>query len=215
MSYTTVVQCTSVGAVQTCPVLLYCDHMMKQFVAGLLVALQLFVAIPVHAQNIPLPPLPTVTQAIPTVTSPLPQSPALVPGEVDVGAAISPMKKGQIAPFTGVLLSPTATAQLIVQIQMQPQVIKVQVDHQAALDKAQCDFDKAEQKNISDTANKILQAQLDDNVKQVGILTDQVKSLEASRPNTALWFGLGAGAGVVVTVLLTLAIAYAGHAAGL
>lgn len=154
-------------------------------------------------------------QQPPTVMTVLPQAPSPVPGEVDIGAAISPMKKGQVAPFTGVLLSPTATAQLIVQLETQPQLIKVQVDHQAALDKANCDFQLNEQKNTLETDKKILQAQVDADNKLVASLTDQVQKLEASRPNTALWFGLGAGAGVVVTVLLTLALAYAGHAAGL
>ncbi len=177
----------------------------RRLLAPVLIAAQLSFAIPSFAQAPPPP----------TVTTPLPQAPPKVPGEVDVGAAISPMRKGQVAPFTGVLLSPEATAQLIVQIQLQPQIIKLQVDHQAAVDKANCDYALSEQKNTSDTDKKIMHAQLDASNKQVGILTDQVKKLEESRPNTALWFGLGAGAGVIVTVLLTLAIAYAGKAVGL
>lgn len=176
----------------------------KRAIAPVLIAAHMFAVVPAFAQS-----------TSPTVTTPLIQAPPKVPGEVDVGAALSPMKRGQVAPFTGVLLSPEATAQLIVQLQTQPQLIKIQVDHQVAIDKANCDFSLAEQKNTLETDKKILQAQVDAGTKQVGILTDQVKKLEDSRPNTALWFGLGAGAGVIVTVLLTLALAYAGHAAGL
>ncbi len=177
--------------------------MYRRIIAPILIATNLFISPMAFAQTAP------------TVTTTLPSAPEKLPGEPDVGAAISPLKKLQIAPFTGVLLSPEATAQLIVQITTFPQVIKIQVDHQAAVDKAQCDFSLAEQKNTLETDKKILQAQVDASNKIIPVLTEQVKKLEDSRPNTTLWFGLGAAAGVVVTVLLTLAIAYAGHAAGL
>lgn len=176
-----------------------------RLIAPVLIVAQLLVGAPAIAQSTPQP----------AVTTTLPPAPEKIPGEVDVGAAIAPLKKLQIAPFTGVLLSPEATAQLIVQITTFPQVIKLQVEHQAEVDKAQCDFSLAEQKNTLETDKKILQAQVDAGNKIVPILTEQVKKLEDSRPNTTLWFGLGAATGVVVTVLLTLAIAYAGHAAGL
>lgn len=191
---------------------------MKHVIAAFLIFIHvLTLSAPAFAQassvSIKVPPIVVVpAQANPSITLP---TQTLQPGETDVGPIISPMKKGQVAPFTGILFSIVAAASIVATINGIPNQIKVEVDHQTALDKAQCDFDKAEQKNISDTTNKVLQAQLDGSTKQVNILTDQVKKLEDGRPNTALWFGLGAGAGVVVTVLLTLALAYAGHSAGL
>ena len=64
----------------------------------------------------------------------------VVAGEPDVGAAVSPMKKGDKAPFSGVLLSPRAVATIIAQIHATTDQIKIEVDKAKAESKAQCDF---------------------------------------------------------------------------
>lgn len=139
----------------------------------------------------------------------LPEPPQPVPGEVDVGAAVSPMKKGQVAPFTGVLLSPKATAVIVTQLNSIDEMIKIEVDKAKAESKAQCDFALAEQKNALETDKKILQASIDEKLKRINALENKVKEAEASRPNTTLWTGLGFAAGVTVTVLTVYAVSQA------
>lgn len=169
---------------------------MKRFIASLLIAGQLAAAAPAFADpiNLPAPPPP-------------------VPGEVDVGAAISPMKKGQVAPFTGILLSPKATATIIAQLNSIQDQIKIEVDHARAEEVAKCQFRVDETTNRLETDKKILQAQVDDKSTQVNVLTEKLKQEEANRPNTPLWVGLGTGAGLIIGVGLSALTVYAiGHA---
>lgn len=174
----------------------------KQLLATLLIGAQMSMAVPAFAQD-----------PSPTVTVTLPQPPAPAPGEPDVGAAISPMKKGQIAPFTGILLSPKATATIIANLNALQEQIKIEVDHARAEEQAKCDFRVSETTTHLEADKKILQAQVDDRGKQITILTDQLKKEEANRPNTPLWVGLGTGAGLIIGVGLSALTVYAiGHA---
>ena len=136
----------------------------------------------------------------------LPPAPQPIPGETDVGAAISPMKKGQVAPYTGVLLSPKATAIIITQLNSFDEQVKIEVDKAKAESKAQCDFALAEQKNQLETDKKVLQASVDEKLKRINALEQRVKDAESSRPNTLMWAGLGFGTGIVLTVLTTYAV---------
>lgn len=139
----------------------------------------------------------------------LPPAPPPIPGEVDVGAAISPMKKGQVAPFTGVLLSPKALATIVVQLNSLQEQINIEVDHAKAEAKARCDFSVAETTNRLETDKKVLQAQVDSRNQQVNILNDVIKKQEENRPNTPLWVGVGGVVGLVVGVGLSALTVYA------
>ena len=127
------------------------------------------------------------------------------PGEPDVGAAISPMKKGDRAPFTGVLLSPKAVATIVAQLDSLQEQIKIEVDRVTAENKARCDFNLAEQQTTCIADKKVLQAQLDARQKDIAVLDDQLKKEQASRANVPLWTGLGFAGGVVVSVLTVFA----------
>jgi hypothetical protein len=169
----------------------------KKLIASLLIGAQLVVAAPVYAQD--PPPVGTVT---------LPEAPKPAPGEPDVGAAISPMKKGQVAPFTGILLSPKATATIVAQLNTLQEQIKIEVDHARAEEKAKCDFQVAETRTHLEADKKVLQAQVDSRDKQINILNGVIKQHEENRPNTSLWVGLGTGLGFVVGAGLTVLTVY-------
>jgi len=139
----------------------------------------------------------------------IPDPPKPVPGEIDVGAAISPMKKGQVAPFTGVLLSPKAVAAVIVELNSINDRIKIEVDKTKAEAKAQCDFKVAEIKTTTDADKKILQAQVDEKQKEITVAQDQLKKMEDSKPNVMLWTSLGFVGGVVMTVVTVYAVSQA------
>lgn len=175
---------------------------LKNFIVSLLICAQLAMALPSFAD----PP----TSSIPTVSVPvLVQPPALSPDEVPVGAAISPMKKGQIAPFTGLLLSPAAIAALIVELNSFKEQTKIEVDHAVGDQKAQCDFSLAEQKNVLETDKKILSAHITDQDKQISILQVDLKAAEARQTNPALWLGLGALGGFIVTIAIAYVVVQA------
>ncbi len=169
---------------------------LKKFTAFALVAAQLSVVAPAFAD----PPAPT------QIT--LPDVP-LQPGEPDVGAALSPMKRGQQAPFSGVLLSPRAAATILVQINSIDAQIKIEVDRARAEDQAQCDFSVKETVTTMSAEQKILQARSDAQAKQIDVLNDQLKREEAQRSNNTLTLGLGVAGGVILTVLTTFAVSRA------
>ncbi len=160
---------------------------MKRWIARLLIGAMLSTTVPVFAET---PELPT---------------PALVAGETDVGEAISPMRKGQLAPFTGVLLSPRAAARITVDLQNIDETIKIAVERMKAEDNARCDAKVADEKIKSDADSKVFQAQLEAANKQNAILSQRLDKEEKDRPNMVFWTVLGAGGGVVVTVLVVLA----------
>lgn len=171
---------------------------LKRLIASLLIGVQLAVAFPVYAQN-----------PFPSGTITLPDAPKPAPGEPDVGTTISPLKKGQIAPFTGILLSPKATATIIAQLNALQEQIKIEIDHARAEEKAKCDFRVAEVRTTAEADRKVLQSQVDARNKEINILNGVIKQHEENKPNTQLWMGLSAGLGFVAGAGLTVLTVYA------
>lgn len=170
---------------------------MKKLLAPLLILSHLTAVAPSWADPVTLPSTITLPEQAP------------VKGEPDVGAAISPLKKGQVAPFSGVLLSPRATATIIAQINSVTDRIKLEVDHARAEAAAHCEYEVSELKTHAEADTKVLQAQLDERDKRLTILNEQLKQEESNRTNTPLWVGLGTGAGVVVGIATTVLAVYA------
>ena len=139
-------------------------------------------------------------------------SPKLLPGEKDPGLAISPMKKGQRAPFTGVLLAPASVANVIVEMESFEERIKIEVRKATEQEKAECEkkLKNADAKSVAD--KKILQADIDDKARNISVLNGQVKNLKDeldSKWSPAVWAGIGGGAGIVLTILTAFAISKA------
>lgn len=133
-----------------------------------------------------------------------------VPGEVDVGTAISPMKKHQVAPFSGVLLSPKAVATIIAQLATNEALIKVETDRVKAEESARCTYSVNEVKTTLEADKRIVAAQLVERDRRINVLNDLVKEQQDNETNTPFWVGLGTGvgfaAGVGITVLTVFAV---------
>jgi hypothetical protein len=143
---------------------------------------------------------------------PLPRPAVGAPAAAPVAAAapsppptISPLKAGQAAPYSGVLLSPGAVAQIVAQQDTAQAAIQLVVQHQVDVDGTQQKYALATQQTTCDADKKVLQAQVDDSKKQNLVLTDQLKK-NTGGPGAGVWIGLGAVGGIVATVLLTFAI---------
>lgn len=136
----------------------------------------------------------------------LPPSPALQPNETPVGQVISPMKMGQKAPFTGLLLSPQAVAQIIVNLNSQQAETDIQVtkakETQKAVDQLIIDDKDAQITLIKSTTN----VQIKDLDDEVNTLTKKLQDAEKSAPNLPLWIGVGAVGGIVLTVVTVFAV---------
>jgi hypothetical protein len=127
--------------------------------------------------------------------------PVLQPGESDVGAAISPMKKGQVAPFTGVLLSPAASAKISVDYESLSKQIKIAVDQATAEAGARCDARVNEVSIHANADKRVADAQLEASKKENVILNERIKKQEDDRPNVILWLGGGFLAGLGAAVV--------------
>lgn len=131
---------------------------------------------------------------------------APVPGEISVGAAVSPMRKGQTAPFTGVLLSPEAVAKVIVDYNNAKEQTEIEAQKAREVQKAQDQLlidnlmaDLQREKAIAD-------AQVKSRDGQVKILTDALEKAEKDKPNPTLWAGIGVAVGVAVTLLTVFVV---------
>lgn len=135
---------------------------------------------------------------LPTVTA--------LPNEISVGPAVSPMKKGQTAPFSGVLLSPEAVAKVIVDYNNQKAQSQIEIDRAKELQKAQDQLvidnlvaDLKREKEVAEAGRK-------SSSEQLQILNKRIEEAEKNKPNVAIVAGLGAAAGaalVILTIVLT------------
>lgn len=136
----------------------------------------------------------------------LPAVPALTKNEPDVGEALSPMQRGQVAPFTGVLLSPKAVASIMAQTRTANDKLKLEVETARAEERAHCEFRLSEVKTILEADKKILQAQVDEKTRRITILEETLKKNETSSTEILGWSALSFGLGVGLTILTTFAI---------
>jgi hypothetical protein len=125
------------------------------------------------------------------------------------GATITPLKKGQIAPYDGNLLSPAAVASVIAQLDVIPAQIKLETDKVKTQEKAQCEFTLSELKANFETENKIQKARIDQQLKSIQVLQDELAKKEKEKPNTTMWTTLGVTGGLIIGIGITAVIASA------
>lgn len=143
---------------------------------------------------------------VPALADPPAPAAPVVAVNKDTVPAITPLKQGQTAPYTGILLSPRATGTIIASVSTQNDRTKIEVDKAVADTQAQCTFKTSETQAKADADRQVLQAQLTEKSTEIDTLTNQIKQEQASRPNATLWTGLGFGGGVLVTVLTVFAV---------
>jgi len=154
-----------------------------------------------YAQDKSPSPDPDISNIIPAVK--------LAPGEKDPGKAISPMRKDQKAPFTGVLLSPAAVADIIVEIQSMEENIHIEVSNAVQKQLAECDKKVSDVKTQLGADKKILQAEIEEKNKSIFILNDQLKKEKDAQTSPVIWAGIGTLGGIVVTLLTVFAVSKA------
>lgn len=156
---------------------------MKRLVSSLLVASMLVASAPAWADET-------------TTTSPSPPP------------VVTPISKGQIAPYTGVLMSPEAVATIVAERESAKAAIQLAVQRQVDLDEAKLKFEIDRVTSTCTADKKILQAQIDDGHRKINILNEQLKKT-TDGPSPLGWVGIGAGTGVVVTLLTVFVVGQA------
>ena len=118
---------------------------------------------------------------------------------------VSPVQRGAIAPFTGVLFSPEAIARVVAQQDASQAAMRLAVQNQAAVDAAQLQYQTSQLSTTCNADKGILQAQVDNDKQQINILNDQLKK-NTGGPGPGLWIGTGVVGGVIVTLLTVFAV---------
>lgn len=131
------------------------------------------------------------------------------PPVVYVPPIITPLTKGQPAPFAGVLLTPEAVAKVIAEAQDCPKRIKVEADHARDVQKAEDDKRLADAQADAERDKKIFQAGITSRDGQIKDLTNALQSSENARKNTWLWVGGGVLAGALLTIGTVVLVGYA------
>jgi hypothetical protein len=155
---------------------------MRRVISGLLIASTMSMSIPVWADG---------TAPVPSVVAPAP--------------TISPMTKGQPAPFPGVLLSADALATIVASQDTAAASLSLAVKHQQDLDAAQSTFQLAQQSTTCAADKSVLQAQVTADKKDITDLTNQLKQ-NSGGLSTPVWIGIGVVGGVVLSLLTVYAV---------
>lgn len=131
-------------------------------------------------------------------------------------AVITPLKKGQQAPFPGVLFSQPASAAIVSEINALKDKLKADVnkavtiavaDKQFEIDKvaSSCKKDKVDlNAEITGKTNYIVRLE-----KDLKYSEERIKKLEEEKPSRSTWFTVGLVGGIVATVATVFAIGQA------
>lgn len=138
---------------------------------------------------------------------PVPETPSAPPA-TDPAPVVTPLQKYQPAPFTGVLFSPEAVAQVVAEKDSAAEKTELAVKRQKDLDDAQMRY-SLDQANSTCKADKsILMAQIDENERRYKVLNEQLQSATSGLGGGA-WFGIGTGLGVAATLLTVFVVSRA------
>jgi hypothetical protein len=141
------------------------------------------------------------TLVLPTISFP---TVPLQPGEADPGEVLFPMKRYDKAPFSGVLLSPRATAKIVADYSTLGKQIEIEKTKVVAEEKAKCQLDKDNLNADIDRLKKEKTIISDTKDAQINDLIKQVKSDNGFFSSSAfviLMSGLSATAGFYVGYL--------------
>ena len=138
-----------------------------------------------------------------------PPIPPLAKNETDTGELISPMKKGQTAPFTGLLLSPKAIASIIADIQSRDEEIEIKIQRGIETTKIQRSYEMTVERIRNESDNKLSLNRIQEQRKEIDRLDAALKKEKEDRPNPIVWAAVGVGAGILVSTLTAAAVVYA------
>lgn len=114
---------------------------------------------------------------------------------------ITPLKKGQAAPYPGVLFSPKAAAVVAAELSTMKDKTKIEVAAAVGSAEAKKDFKIAEINAACKADKTALNAQIDEKDKTIAFLTKELKVKEEDAPSRTVWGSIGFVAGVAVSAV--------------
>lgn len=126
--------------------------------------------------------------------------------DISLGAAgaalgkISPLDKGDEAPFSGVLLNAAAAAKLMVDKEEEDNKCKIETEKQVSLTKAKLDLDLANMRSSRDALKKELDIRVSLKDEHIEFLENQAIKNSKKSINSKWWLVGGIVAGVALTI---------------
>jgi len=137
----------------------------------------------------------------------IPSPPQNAPGEPDVGSAITPMRKGQKAPYTGVLFSKQAVSETIAEFKKKDKECHLRIEKLKKELKVINKLEKAKLQIELDAEKKSCKVKVDTRDKTISFMDKRLEKL--NNPKTEMWFVIGAGGGFVLGVTVTILTVFA------
>ena len=116
----------------------------------------------------------------------------------DEGQVITPLKKGYVAPFSGVLFSPSAAASVATEIDSFKERLRIEREAAVSETIAKKDFEIAEITSQSKSEKKILETLLD---SERATNKEMQSVLQKNQNNWIFWIAGGALGGTLISIL--------------
>lgn len=129
--------------------------------------------------------------------------------DADPGKVMTPLKKGQKTPYTGVLLAPASVASIVVELESIPEKIRLETDKVQNVCQAKCERNLADVETKLNADKKILQTQIETDKKEIDAYQEQIKKLKDQQTNPFVWLGVGTAGGIALTLLTVFAVSSA------
>lgn len=133
-------------------------------------------------------------------------SSSAAPADSSTPALISPLRRGQYAPFSGILFSPRAAASIVTEAQYSRERARIEAASASASADARARFVIAEIVSRNDADQKRLQAALDTEKIRAETAEKQATELAAASPNRTTWVAIGGALGVLTTLLVVFGV---------
>jgi hypothetical protein len=120
-------------------------------------------------------------------------------------AGITPLRRGQKAPYSGVLMTPKATATIVANADTEREKISIEVQHALAEADTKRKFEVNETTTKCTADKGVLQASIDEKNARIKIVEEEL-SKASDPPSRTTWAGIGFVGGVVTTVLIIFGV---------
>ena len=127
--------------------------------------------------------------------------PPTAPVASGLPAVISPLKKGQTAPFSGILFSPRAAASVVTEIGATREKTKVEVDSAVAASEAKWKYEIEQEKARHAAESASTSARLQAERARAEEAEKAAAGAREESPSRAFWGGAGVVGGIVLTLL--------------
>lgn len=121
---------------------------------------------------------------------------------------IKPIKLGEIAPFEGLLLSPSAVAEIVSDKKTEPGRILIAVESERKRSEADCQLRLGNDRLKHDSQVTLLGAEIKMKDSRLTALSEELKISQENEGRIPYYVGGGVLAGTLLTILTTFAITH-------